>query len=784
MRIKSLYISAFGGIKDLKLDFQNGFNIVYGENENGKSTIMAFIKMMFYGSERGSSQLSKNIRKKAAPWDGSPMAGSIDFEHSGKSYRLEREFRSSNSTDRVTLCDSSLGERQSVSGDIGVKFLGLSPAAFERSVFIGQFGFPENDSAAEGEINSKLSNIALTGDESVSFETVNSRLEKAKLALMSKSGRAGEYDKNLKLCAELKARTEKALSLSADCANKKEKITLLQRETEHIIKTAEELKAKIDSQQDIRNREKLKEYLELKKALDSLNQNLKLSDGSVIDEMFLRKLQFCISKVQSAADKSAAKQSEKDKLQKSIDAGLNPPKDANPETAKALKEEIEKKESEKEQKTNNAYALKASLAECEKYPQSKKTGKGLLALAAGIICLVLSVIFEVINLKPLFIAFAVIGCLLIAFCPVYLIIMKNAGAKILKTADELRAQIYRLETETEKLTNEIFERKIKLEAINTALNSSAAIIANQRELLRETDIELQGLKASEQTEREALFELFAKYKKSESIEEIVDSLEEISQIAAKQKEIKQQLNFISKDLGGISYEDAAKKLDEMGEDVTAPDTDFDALKEKYQGLVSEISDNKSRITALATEIKINASNAENPEELKSQLKALVQKTAAQKEFCDTADIAMQTLLESFGEIRKSYGSVLEKKAGEIFARLTGEKYGSMSISKAFDINVTETHAFGSRDIAYLSSGTADQAYLSLRLALSQLICDGGEFLPVMLDDSLTQYDDKRMKTAMEYLSEYSEDTQVIMFTCHNSVCDTAKALGAEYIPLK
>ena len=143
MKINSLYISAFGGIKNLKLDFANGFNIIYGDNEQGKTTIMSFIKMIFYGSERASAQISKNIRKKYTPWDGSAMAGSIDFEHNGKKYRLEKEFRSSNSTDKATLCDLDFGTRQAVSSDIGTKFFGLSSAAFERSVFIGQFGYPE-----------------------------------------------------------------------------------------------------------------------------------------------------------------------------------------------------------------------------------------------------------------------------------------------------------------------------------------------------------------------------------------------------------------------------------------------------------------------------------------------------------------------------------------------------------------------------------------------------------------------------------------------------------------
>ena len=264
MRINSLYISAFGGIKNLKLDFTDGFNVVYGDNENGKSTIMAFIKMMFYGSDRGSSQISKNIRKKYTPWDSSNMAGSINFTYANKNYRLEREFRSSNSTDKATLCDLDFGTRQAVNSDIGVKFFGLSAAAFERSVFIGQFGFPEKDAASEGEINSKLSNLVLTGDESVSFETVNSRLLKAKLTLMSKSGRAGELDKNLKLCNELKEKIENCKSEQEKYDQKVKEIALAEEKVALMQKKADELKNKIAKEQDIKNAQKLKEFLELK----------------------------------------------------------------------------------------------------------------------------------------------------------------------------------------------------------------------------------------------------------------------------------------------------------------------------------------------------------------------------------------------------------------------------------------------------------------------------------------------------------------------------------------
>ena len=137
------------------------------------------------------------------------------------------------------------------------------------------------------------------------------------------------------------------------------------------------------------------------------------------------------------------------------------------------------------------------------------------------------------------------------------------------------------------------------------------------------------------------------------------------------------------------------------------------------------------------------------------------------------------LKDSFAELRRGYGSALEQKAGEIFKGLTGGKYEGMQISKSFDISVEKSGVFGGKEVAFLSSGTADQAYLSLRLALSALIFENAESLPVLLDDTLAQYDDKRAEAALEYLKEYSENGQIIMFTCHRSLYSAAEKSGAE-----
>lgn len=779
MKINSLYIHAFGGLKNLTLDFSDNFNVIYGDNEMGKTTVMTFIKMMFYGSGRASSQLSKNTRLKYTPWDGSQMAGSIDFEHNGKRYRLEKEFRSSNSTDKATLCDLDMGTRQAVSSDIGASFFGISLSAFERSVFIGQLGFPEKDSAAEGELNSKLSNIALTGEESISFEAVNSRLQKAKLALMSKSGKAGIYDKNLKLMGEIKDRIEKNEATAQAITEKKNKIALLESEMEYFGKKALALKEKISTEQDVRNAEKLSQLLELKKQLDALNETLKLNDGSLIDEMYLRKLQFCISKVQAAEDKITAKQKEIELLNKSIEAGLNPPKDASPETAERLKEQIKDFESKKEQNSSLKNELNSKIQECENSGRQKKPFLGFIALIAGILFLGAAVMLNIKSFTVPFIICAVMGIIFTLACPIYLISLKSAKAKISATVAKFKEQLGLVEAEEDRISKEIFDIKIKLETITAALNSSAAVIEKQQQLLTESKTELYSFEQEKSAEEKTLFEQFSKYRSADTLQEVLTALEEISQKATKQKELKQQLNFILNDLNGISYDEAEKKLATVKESNLSLTEDFGQLKAEYEQLISHITDRKSEIAALTAELRSALSGAEDTEQLKKQLNALMETTASQKEFCLCLDIAAAVLTESFAEVRRSYGSVLEKKAGLFFEGLTDNKYSSMSISKELDINVERKDVFGSREIDYLSSGTADQAYLSMRLALAELMQDDSDSLPIFLDDSLTQYDDSRMKTAVSFLKEYSEKTQVIMFTCHNSIYEISKEAGAD-----
>lgn len=782
MKIKSVNIAAFGGLKNKVIDFKDGFNVIYGDNENGKTTVMSFIKMMFYGSGRGSAQITKNPRKKYTPWDGSAMAGSVDFELNGKNYRLEREFRSSDSTDKVALCDLDLGTRETVPPDIGAKLLGVGAAAFERSVFIGQAGFPEKDAAAEGEINSKLSNIVTTGDESVSFNTVSERLQKAKTALMSKSGRAGEYDKNIKRIEELNKKAEASEKLRADYAEFCERAREYKAEIARDARKAAELKAKIDSEQDIRNAEKLREMLKTKEELDKLNEDLRLEGGGFADDAFVKMLGLSLNMTEAAEKSLNDKTAEADRLRESLESAANP----DGETAKERADEVLKEKNELESKSE---FLKAEILKKEdeigsltaRESEILKSRKGvkipLIAIGAAFL-LVSAVLFAVLNTAVFAAASAPIGVILVVLGFILRPADKVKIDKFYSDLNRLKSENEDLKREREELFQKITLLSARLEAIKTAVSAGVSVLEKQRTLLSECEEQAKALKIDFDTKRDSLFKLFGRYKKTTSVEQIKSELDPLSINAARQKEIKQRLNYLVRDVGNISYDEAKKRLENLPEEQCG-ETDFEVLKREYDGITALISQKKEKLAAAESSAISRLEAAENPDGLKREIDELKQKTANQAKFVKAADIALEVLKDSFAELRRGYGSALEQKAGEIFKGLTGGKYEGMQISKSFDISVEKSGVFGGKETAYLSAGTCDQAYLSLRLALSSLMFENSESLPVLLDDALSQYDDNRAETALKYLKEYSENGQIIMFTCHRSLYSEAEKSGAE-----
>jgi uncharacterized protein YhaN len=83
------------------------------------------------------------------------------------------------------------------------------------------------------------------------------------------------------------------------------------------------------------------------------------------------------------------------------------------------------------------------------------------------------------------------------------------------------------------------------------------------------------------------------------------------------------------------------------------------------------------------------------------------------------------------------------------------------------------------DTGYLSRGTAEQLYLSMRFALAEEYA-GKAVLPLVMDDILVNFDGPRMESCLEVLRELSGRHQILLFTCHTHVRDSVKRMIPEH----
>ncbi|PLR89949.1 ATP-binding protein [Bacillus sp. T33-2] len=109
------------------------------------------------------------------------------------------------------------------------------------------------------------------------------------------------------------------------------------------------------------------------------------------------------------------------------------------------------------------------------------------------------------------------------------------------------------------------------------------------------------------------------------------------------------------------------------------------------------------------------------------------------------------------------------KAQEFLVHMTGGNYVRIlpdGSGSGFLIERKDHILFEANE---LSQATAEQVYVSLRLALAVTLYDHFK-LPVIIDDSFVNFDHKRTRRIMELLRKFS-DNQVLFFTCHRHLLE-------------
>ena len=80
MKINKIKINSYGKLKNKEINLENNLNIIYGENESGKSTLLKFILNIFYGASRNKKGRDISDFEKYKPWDSEEYSGKLIYE--------------------------------------------------------------------------------------------------------------------------------------------------------------------------------------------------------------------------------------------------------------------------------------------------------------------------------------------------------------------------------------------------------------------------------------------------------------------------------------------------------------------------------------------------------------------------------------------------------------------------------------------------------------------------------------------------------------------------------
>jgi uncharacterized protein YhaN len=162
---------------------------------------------------------------------------------------------------------------------------------------------------------------------------------------------------------------------------------------------------------------------------------------------------------------------------------------------------------------------------------------------------------------------------------------------------------------------------------------------------------------------------------------------------------------------------------------------------------------------------------------RAQIQADLQSAIEQLVTCD----ASLKSLESIRERLETDGqSETLKLASHYLDKLTCAKYRRVWAQIGEKHLVVDDDNGQSLRVENLSSGTREQVFLAVRLAMSKEFSDRGGALPLVLDDVTVNFDQVRTEAAVKALFDIAErGQQVLVFTCHLHLAQIFQSQGIE-----
>lgn len=184
MKIESLKINGFGKLENKELNFSDGINVIQGNNESGKSTLLKFITSMFYGTARIKNGKNISDFDKYKPWGKDEYSGKITYVlDNNEEYEVYREFKKKS----PIIYDekrNDITKNYQIDKNKDSMFFIEQTGITEENFFASCVAEQENVRLSTNMKNSiiqRLSNIVSSGNENISYKKTIDKLNKRQL---------------------------------------------------------------------------------------------------------------------------------------------------------------------------------------------------------------------------------------------------------------------------------------------------------------------------------------------------------------------------------------------------------------------------------------------------------------------------------------------------------------------------------------------------------------------------------------------------------------------------
>lgn len=245
----------------------------------------------------------------------------------------------------------------------------------------------------------------------------------------------------------------------------------------------------------------------------------------------------------------------------------------------------------------------------------------------------------------------------------------------------------------------------------------------------------------------------AYYKVANEIDEVRQLNNSIDQIA------RQYINVFSSS-EWIQLLDNMPKTHVIELEKDKKEANLELIEQKLDEVRQTISDVSTKLLSME-EKQTYSSTMHQLDRSKDELNELAQEWAVLK-------TAIDLLSTAKWRFQDKYLKRIIEQTTVYFKELTNSRYINVYTPEESKPFLVEAHDHIRYTVNELSKGTIHQLYISLRLAISEVMNEKNQF-PFILDDAFVHFDAIRTKRLLVILKKQSEEQQTILFTCKRDI---------------